>query len=133
MENRDKIIDYWRVLADEKWDTVLALMEKKRYADALFFGHLSLEAELKAAVVSATGEHAPYIHDLEKLATLALLPLSAEQRAELAEVSTFNIAGRYDNDKFVFHKKVNDAFARGHVNQIEELRLWIKRSTQVEK
>lgn len=133
MEKYNEIVSYWRSLSDEKWETVRALMEKNRHADALFFCHLTLEAELKAAVVSATREHAPFVHDLSKLALLSTLSFSDEQNSELAEVSTFNIAGRYDDIKLMFHKKANKEFTEEHVNQVKELRLWIRKNIQTER
>ena len=79
-----EVIDYWRRLSDEKWKTAEALMEKERYADALFFVHLSLEAELKKAVVEKISKQAPRIHDLPRLAYLAGFEPNEEQKKQLA-------------------------------------------------
>ena len=55
-------------------------MKKEDYSYALFFGHLAVEKILKAVYVVRKGEHAPYLHNLEKLAALSDIPLTAEQK-----------------------------------------------------
>ncbi|MEI8103281.1 MAG: HEPN domain-containing protein [Candidatus Moraniibacteriota bacterium] len=133
MESIKILITYWHKLADEKWKTTEGLMNLGRYADALFFCHLVIEAELKARVVIETGENAPFIHDLPRLAQLAVIVLSNEQNDELEEISTFNIEGRYDDYKFAFYKKATKHFAEKHFKLAYNLRLWIRKYTPPEK
>ena len=125
-----EVISYWRRLGEEKWKTAEALMEKERYADALFFVHLTLEALLKATAVEKTGEQAPYIHDLVKLAYLAGLTPDDEQKKQLELISTFNIAGRYDDDKFALYKKATKEYATDYTNNAHNLQLWIQNRQQ---
>ncbi|HEY4508286.1 MAG TPA: HEPN domain-containing protein [Candidatus Paceibacterota bacterium] len=125
-----EVIDYWRRLSDEKWKTTEALMEKERYADALFFAHLSLEALLKAVVVEHTGEQAPRVHDLVKLTYLAGLLPDDEQKKQLQLINTFNIAGRYDDEKFALYKKATRDYASDHVNKADTLRTWTQNKQQ---
>ena len=54
-----------------------------------------LEKTLKAHVCKATGELASRIHNLVRLSEKAGLKLSDDQIDLLAEVSEFNIEGRY--------------------------------------
>ena len=63
-----KTIDYWIVESAEALEVAGHLFEKKDYSYALFFGHLSVEKMLKAIYVAKTGEHAPQIHNLVRLA-----------------------------------------------------------------
>lgn len=120
-------ISYWMRLSEEKWKTAEALVEKQRYADALFFLHLSLEALLKAAVVKKTGEQAPRIHDLPRLAFLAGLEPDAEQQKQLAVLTTFNVEWRYDDYKLSLHKRATKEYVEEYVRQASNLRLWIQK------
>ena len=127
------LVEYWRKLADEKWKTTEGLMKTKRYADALFFCHLVLEAELKAAVVLMAKENAPFIHHLPKLTKLAQLLPTKRQDADLKEITTFNIDGRYSDYKLSFYKKATKTFAEEYVAKTKELRVWIKKNTRPKK
>ena len=105
-------------------------MEKERYADALFFAHLSLEAALKEAATRHTEKEAPYIHDLPRLAYLAGLELGEEQKKQLEAVTTFNVRGRYDDYKLSLYKKATKEYVREHLEKASNLRLWIQNQKQ---
>ena len=125
-----EIISYWKRLSEEKWKTAEALMEKERYADALFFVHLSLDALLKAVVVEKTDEQAPRIHDLLRLAYLAGLEPDTEQQKQLAIFTTFNVEGRYDDYKLALHKKATKEYVYEYARTADILRLWIQKRPQ---
>jgi HEPN domain-containing protein len=127
------IVEYWLKLSDEKLETAKGLMKLKRYADALFFCHLVLEAELKSLVALETKENAPLIHHLPKLAELANLSLSEEQFSELKEITTFNIEGRYADYKLSFYKKATKQFAEEYFEKTKILRTWIRKNTPPKK
>jgi len=48
-----------------------------------------------------------FIHDLQRLAEIAKLDLTEEKEKKLNKIFTFNIAGRYANEKIEFYKKHN--------------------------
>jgi len=49
----------------------------------------------------------------------------------LNEISSFNIAGRYGDEKFEFYKKFNKkAIALKYLNLTKELKLWLKKESQ---
>lgn len=70
------LIGYCETQKDKKWQTANALFKTKRYADCLFFCHLTLEFALKTKVVQITQEHFPFTHDLEYLAKKTQLSFS---------------------------------------------------------
>ncbi len=111
-------IRYWLKTAEHDFVTMQALEKTKRYSDALFFGHIVLEKLLKAHVVKATHNHAPYIHDLVRLAALTELQLSTMDTTLLNEVSDFNIRARYPEDKLEFYQRCTKAFATPYIDQI---------------
>jgi len=51
--------------------------------------------------------HAPYTHDLVRLARITGIEFSKEQMDYLREISGFNIEARYDNIKMEFYKKAS--------------------------
>jgi len=57
----------------------------------LFIGHISLEKLLKALYVKMNNEHAPYSHNLFRLAELCKVKTSSEYTDWLDEITSFNI------------------------------------------
>ncbi|MBI4994136.1 HEPN domain-containing protein [Candidatus Peregrinibacteria bacterium] len=100
----NQLIKYWLTSSDEKFKTMQSLYKTKRYADCLFFGHLTLEKILKALVVKETKNHAPYIHNLLKLAQIADTTLTDKNITLLAQVNEFNMQARYPDEKLEFYK-----------------------------
>jgi HEPN domain-containing protein len=90
-----KQIVHWRNSAEEDWSVAQDLVSRSKIRHGLFFAHLTLEKTIKAHVCKATGELASKIHNLVRLSQIAGLTLSEEQIDLLAEVSEFNIEGRY--------------------------------------
>jgi HEPN domain-containing protein len=90
-----KQIAHWRNSAEEDWSVAQDLVTRGKIRHGLFFAHLVLEKTLKAHVCKATGELASRIHNLVRLSEKAGLKLSDDQIDLLAEVSEFNIEGRY--------------------------------------
>ncbi len=100
----------WRDGANDAWETFEALCAAKKYTHALFFLHLALEKLLKAAVIHKTDNSPPPTYDLVRLAQSAGMALGEEMIGQLAEVSTFNIAARYDVEKLQLHKKATAVY-----------------------
>ncbi len=118
--------EYWKLSAERNWRTAMDLFKTKHYDACLFFCHLTLEKSLKALVIRTTNQSAPYIHNLERLANLAKLSLSTEQILQLRVITTFNIAGRYDEEKLAFYKKCSQGFTNKHLQIAKKLYLWLK-------
>lgn len=129
MSNK-KLSGIRRWLASSRKDFCVAqgLFNLKYYPQCLFFCHLSLEKLLKAAMIKITKEYPPYIHDLRRLAECAGIHLTEKQKQILDTISTFNIAGRYSDEKFQFYKRYNKRnFAQRYLRITEELILWLKK------
>ena len=90
-----KHVEHWRDGARQDWEVGSDLVRRGRSRHGLFFVHLALEKALKALVCRATDSVPPRLHDLLRLATTARLEISEQQREVLAEVNSFNLAGRY--------------------------------------
>jgi len=127
LENKEKIIQYWRESSDLNYKTMKNLMKTGDYSWALFMGHLVLEKLIKAHYVKKLGKHAIHTHDLLRLATEAGLDLTEENKERLDEISTFNLNARYDNYKHDFYKLCTKEFTGIWIERIENIRKWLIR------
>lgn len=118
---------YWKQSAEDDWETSRVLFKAKRYDACLFFCHLTLEKVLKGLVVMQTKKEAPYTHDLIRLTSLAQISVSAEQAEQLNEISTFNITGRYKDEKYAFHKRAVKPYCEAWLVVGKKLYLWLKK------
>lgn len=118
---QEAAIAAWRDGANDAWETFEALCSVKKYAHALFFLHLALEKLLKAVVIHKTDNAPPPTHDLVRLAQSAGMALDEEKTQQFAEVSTFNVAARYDEEKLQLHNKATPAYLRDWKRRGKEL------------
>ena len=119
------LIEYWKRGASDDLDTAGKLIEAKKYHHALFFCQLSVEKILKGLIFRKSGKHSLPIHNLIKLSDQAGLNLNPNQHNDLKEITTWNIAARYDNIKFVFYKKATKEFAVQWYKKVKELYSWL--------
>lgn len=118
MLNIDKQIAHWRKGAAEDWLVAQELVVRDKIRHGLFFAHLALEKTLKAHVCRETGEMAPPIHNLVRLAERSGVSLSDAYIDLLAEVNEFNIEGRYPEMQL---PALSRAEADGYVARIDEV------------
>lgn len=124
-ENIDPVIKHWKNSSDQNFRTMQNLLKSKDYSWALFLGHLVIEKLLKAVYVKNNQTHAPFTHDLLRIADKSNLKLSEEQIEWLDKITTFNLNARYDNYKQEFYKICNKEFTTIWVNRIKDLRVWL--------
>lgn len=125
MQNRQKVIKYWTDAAQNDYRTATILFENARYNHALLFCHLSIEKMLKAVIVQRINAAPPYIHDLVRLSEKAGITMDETSKTLLAEISTFNIAARYDDLKLNFAKKANKKFALKYFIKTKDVLTWL--------
>jgi len=122
----DKIVKHWVETSDEDFNTMLVLFRSKSYHWALFMGHISIEKLLKAYFVKQVENHAPYTHNLYRLAELGGLEISEEHADWLFKITTFNINARYDDYKKEFYTICTVDFTKEWIEKIKNLQQWIK-------
>ncbi|MBE0647974.1 MAG: HEPN domain-containing protein [Bacteroidales bacterium] len=122
----EKSINHWIESSDRDFLTMTNLLKSKDYSWSLFLGHLVIEKLLKALVVKETNEFPKPIHDLARLANKGKLKCSGEQLDMLDVITTFNISARYEDFKLEFYRRCTKDFTETWVNNIKELRQWIK-------
>lgn len=103
----DELVNYWFISSQEKAKTAKTLYKNERYADCLFFAHLMIEKSLKALVVQTTKNHAPAIHNLNRLVEISKLKLTKQELSLLAFTNEFNMQARYPDEKLEFYKICN--------------------------
>jgi HEPN domain-containing protein len=122
----EKIVKYWIDTSDEDFQTMLSLFESKSYGWALFLGHISIEKLLKAIYVKKNKQHAPFLHNLYRLAELSEISLTDEQSDWLDKITSFNLNARYDDYKREFYSLCTPDFTNEWIGKIKTLQLWIK-------
>jgi hypothetical protein len=70
--------------------------------------------------------HAPFTHNLYRLAELSNLELSEEQTDWLYRITTFDLNARYDDYKKEFYTLCTPEFTEEWTNKIKILQQWIK-------
>ena len=121
-----EVIERWCKGALRDRETARGMLRSGYYDWSLFVFHLALEKLLKAVLLKKSGEVAP-IHDLRRLAELAKIDTSEQERAWLREITTFNLEARYEEEKFKFYKRATREYAREWHEKCEELFLWLEK------
>lgn len=122
----EKVVAHWTESAERDFVTMMHLFETKDYSWSLFIGHIVIEKILKASVVKNQKKHAPFTHDLTKLAAQSGLNFTEEQLDWLDTITTFNLNARYDSYKQAFYKKCTPDFSKYWISKIKSLYTWIK-------
>lgn len=120
-----KQIDYWVRSSTSDIGTSKILCKNKKYLEALFFAHLSLEKALKAHVVKKTEDIPPYSHNLILLAKKGDIKLANSKKEFLAEMNRYQIQGRYPDDRYKLSKTVNYKEASNIIKKVKEIREWL--------
>jgi len=122
----DKIVNHWIETSDEDFNTMENLFNSKSFGWSLFLGHISTEKLLKALYVKKFEEHAPFTHNLYRLAELIGLEMSDEHADWLDEITSFNLNARYDDYKKEFNKLCTPQYTETWIKKIKTLRIWIR-------
>lgn len=122
----EKSMNHWIESSDRDFLTMTNLFNSKDYSWSLFLGHLVIEKLLKALIVKETHEFPKPTHDLIRLSTRGKLECSGEQLDMLDIITTFNINARYEDYKQEFYRRCTKDFTETWINNIKELRQWIK-------
>ena len=123
----DRIAMHWIDTSEEDFQSMLTLFEAKSYGWSLFLGHISIEKLLKAYYVSKNKKHAPFTHNLYRLAELSEIELSEEYADWLDKITSFNLNARYDDYKREFYLLCTVEFALEWIGKIKTIRSWIKK------
>lgn len=124
--NKENVIKHWISTSEEDLETKIQLYNNKNYSWSLFLGHISTEKILKAYYVKKHSSHAPFTHNLYRIAELSNLEISDEQADLLDKITTFNINARYDDYKREFYSLCTKEFTEEWIENIKKIQQWIK-------
>lgn len=124
---KETTLRYWRAGAQRALKLAGDLAQRGYFDYALFFGHLAVEKLLKAIVVEILDTAAPRTHDLLYLAGLARIEMDKKREEQIAIITTFNIEGRYSEEKLAFHTKVTKAYAAEWLKVIKDTYVWLSK------
>jgi len=122
----NQIVKHWIDTSDNDFEAMHTLFRSKTYHWALFMGHISIEKLLKAYFVKKNRNHAPFTHNLYRLAELGNLEISEEYAEWLLKITTFNLNARYDDYKKEFYSMCTVEFTNEWIEKIKILQQWIK-------
>lgn len=120
------IISHWIQSSDDDYKTMLDLFRTGNYGWALFIGHLVIEKLLKAYYTKVHREYPPMLHDLRRIGEKAGIVFDDNRLNIVETISQFNIRARYDDYKRNFYKLCTSEYTAMWIENIKELRLWIK-------
>lgn len=123
--DKQKIIDLWITGSNDDFETMVAMLDAKRYSWSLFLGHLVIEKLIKAYFVKINEDYPPYIHNLLKLAIESKIEITDDLKFKLTTISAFNLNARYDDYKRSFQSKCTPEYTFEWIDKIKVLRLWI--------
>ena len=124
--DKNELIQFWIQSSDEDTKTMDHLFQSGDFNWSLFIGHLTVEKLLKAYYVATVDENIPFTHNLIAIIKKTNIDLTDEKLMLLSDVTSFNIAARYEDYKDSFRKKCTKEFTESYLIKIRELNLWIK-------
>jgi HEPN domain-containing protein len=124
----EKHINYWVQSAEHDLETAETLMSGEKYDWALFIGHLILEKILKAHYIKTKREFPEKTHNLIRLANLAEIKLTKEERIFFEQVNSFHISSRYPDEQFKFSQLCTKKFAATNFKNIKKKYKWLKKN-----
>ncbi len=122
--NIGKQIEYWINSAKSDLDTAELLIRESRYIHGLFFCHLSIEKELKAHVVKATGNIPPKSYNLIYLLDLSTLEIGESYEDFLGILMKYQLEGRYPDYNPVIPAKDK---VLEYLSKTKEILIWLER------
>lgn len=92
-------------------ESAIDLYKSNHYDWCLFLWHLAIEKLLKAKII-LLDKKVVFTHNLVLLAKNAELEISEQLEDKLKEITSYNIAARYDDYKLSFYKKADSAYTK---------------------
>ena len=125
-KQQQKIINFWIESADRNWKSAQTIFESKNYDWSLFIAQLAVEKLLKA-LVSKREKTPPQTHNLVYLINLTEISITKIQLDWLKEFQKWNIAARYDEEKFKLYKLATREYTTKWLERVKEIIQWLKK------
>lgn len=123
---KDEHIQYWQQQSVDDWETVDILLKGRKFLQALFWLHLSVEKLCKAVWINkADGNIPPRTHNLNRLMAETHIAVPQEFTILLVELNRFQLEGRYPDYVSDVSKSVNDALVEEYIDRSKPLKIWL--------
>jgi len=104
------------------------LYKGRKYVDALFFGHLSLEKICKALWIKNNEDnYPPRTHNLVGLSEKSHVSINAEDLEFLDILNRYQLEGRYPDYLNLIYKETTADLCEKYINKIKEIDQWLKK------
>ncbi len=123
---KNEHIAYWQRQSIDDWETVDVLFKGRKYLQALFWLHLSIEKLCKAVWISTTESNVPpRTHNLNRLMAETGIDISPEFGILLVELNRFQLEGRYPDYVSDISKSVQAPLVEEYIKRVNPLRTWL--------
>jgi HEPN domain-containing protein len=126
----DDLIRQWVERAQYDLDSAEAMFKAGRYLYVLFCCQQAVEKALKAVIVKKTGELAPRIHNLVRLAEVAEIESSPEQVRFLGELSAYYFQSRYPEEMRTAGSAITRELGQRVLSSTEQTIKWVLSTLQ---
>jgi HEPN domain-containing protein len=124
-------IEYWISQSMDDVEAAELLYGGKKYLQASFFTHLSLEKICKACWVHSNPENLPpRSHNLMFILSQTRIELTQEQKEFSLQINQYQIEGRYPEQWSLLYKSVNASMARNIMDEAKQLQKWLLSKVQ---
>jgi len=121
-----KEVQYWLNIAEYDIETAEAMLKSGRYLYVLFICQQAIEKVLKALIVQETEQLPPRVHDLLKLAGLAKVDVTDEEKEFLNKLSFYYLETRYPEQISDLSQSVDNDMGESYLVGSKEMLNWLK-------
>ena len=125
-------VDHWISSSNESAKDMEAAFKSKRYLNAVYCGHQSLEKIFKA-LQAAKNIQIVYTHKTAMLANMCGFGLTQEQLDELNSIDQFYIAAKYASAKSNLYAICTPQYTKQWINIMRNWRKCIKQQVIAER
>lgn len=131
MKTKKEYIVFWIKQAEDDWEAVFALLEKKKFLQSLFFTHLVIEKICKASWIKNNESNIPpKTHNLNYILSQTNVVLDETQTEFLLSLNRFQIEGRYPDYISQLYKICDEKFTKEIINETEKLKVCLLNKLQ---
>lgn len=119
------VVKRWVEQARYDLDTARAMSDSGRHLYVLFCCQQAVEKALKAIIIGRTGNLAPRLHNLPKLAEIADIKMDPNRESLLGELSAYYVQTRYPEEIAPLAQPVEREIAHDVLTRTEEVIEWL--------
>ena len=131
MKTKAEHILYWIDQSKDDSEAVELLYDGRKYLQALFFTHLSLEIICKACWIQDHEENIPLrTHNLIFILSQTKIAVTPKQNEFLLALNRYQIEGRYPEQLNLLYKTTTATMAKAIIDEAKQLHQWLQSKVQ---